>query len=61
MFKKHFKTLKSRIHLYIFTVASLVLCFQIVQASAYESLKLAKYNPQIVEYSMMIQIAAGRY
>lgn len=58
MFKKHFKSLRSRVHLYIFAVTSLILCFQIVEASAYESIKLSHHNPEMVEYSMLIQFAA---
>jgi len=59
MSNKHFGTLRDRIHLYTFVVAALILCFQFVQASAYESLKLAKWNPDMVQYSQVIQLGAS--
>jgi len=52
-----FKTLKDRVHFYIFFFTSLILCFQVVEASAYESIKLSHHNPEIVEHSMLIQLA----
>jgi len=59
MSKKHFGSLRERVHLYAYIFTALILSFQIVQASAYESLKLAKWNPDMVQYSTMIQLWAS--
>jgi len=56
---KHFAWLRDRIHLYVFIFTALILSFQILQASAYESINLAKVNPEMVQYSTMIQLGAS--
>ena len=52
--------MKKRINLYIFIVTAFLLTFNIVKASAYSSLELYKYAPEIAEHSIFVQLALNR-
>lgn len=56
MKKKERKALANRINWYIFIVFTVSLTFNIVQASAYASLKILLANPELVESSIFTKI-----
>lgn len=54
------KTLKDRIHMYIFLVTTIVLTGIFLQQSAYADLEICKFDPGFAYKSVYIQFAAGR-
>ncbi len=60
MFNTHFKTLRSRVHLYIVTVLAFAISLQITQASAYLWLEVEKNNSHIEKNAIMLQVEAAK-
>ncbi len=56
MKKKEKKALANRINWYVFIIFAISLTFNIVQASAYASLRLLLENPELVDSSIFIRI-----
>lgn len=56
LIKRERAALINRVHWYIFVVAVFSLTFNVVQASAYASLEILYYNPELIWDSMFTRI-----
>ena len=52
--------MRKHTNMIIFMIVAYLLTLSIVRASAFNSLELCKYNPELVQYSMLVKLGAGR-
>lgn len=52
--------MKKNWKMYVILIFAYLITLYVVRTSAYNSLELCQYNPELVENSMFIKLATGR-